>query len=176
MGILVHGWMRPLEILAYVGASGALAAAQLLTAWMAFGELSQFNQDFHFAFPATSQYTPRRLGWGRFFILSIPSDSGRTGRGRPCLFRERENLKSLPFQAISRTPLRPLPPSPGLVPLRRRTLAAFPERSAISVSTGHAFRSASCSAGSMASSDDGGSAHSQAWSFQPSATAFLVGM
>jgi hypothetical protein len=31
-----------------------------------------FNQDFHFAFQASSQYTPRRLRWGRFFILSIP--------------------------------------------------------------------------------------------------------
>ena len=65
-------------------------------------------QDLHFPFPATSQYTPRGLPWGRFFTPSIPSDSGRTGRGQPCLFRVRENQKSLPFQTISWTPVRPL--------------------------------------------------------------------
>ena len=68
--------------------------------------LTGFTQNFHFAFPATGQYTPHRLRWGRFFVLSIPSDSGGLRRGPPCLFRVRENQKLPHFQAISQTPLR----------------------------------------------------------------------
>jgi len=34
---------------------------------------------------------------GAVFHLPIPSDSGRAGRGQPCLFRVRENQKLLPF-------------------------------------------------------------------------------
>jgi hypothetical protein len=37
---------------------------------------TNMNQDCHFAFPASRQYALDRLGWGRFFILSIPSNSG----------------------------------------------------------------------------------------------------
>jgi hypothetical protein len=43
MGIQVHGWMGPLEIVAYGATSGALAAGQLLIPWMAFGERARFD-------------------------------------------------------------------------------------------------------------------------------------
>ena len=39
-----------------------------------------------------------------FSSLSIPSDSGRTGRCQPCLFRVRENQKLLPFIGVTHDP------------------------------------------------------------------------
>ena len=69
--------------------------------------VSLLNQDFHFAFQVTSQYAPNRFRCDRFFILSVPSDSGGPRRGQPCPFRVRENQKLPHFQAISQTPLRP---------------------------------------------------------------------
>ena len=63
------------------------------------------SQDFHFDFPVASQYTPNRLRWDCFFILSIPGSSGSPPRGRPCLVRVRENQKLPHFHAISQTRL-----------------------------------------------------------------------
>ena len=65
------------------------------------------GQDFHFAFPASSQYTPNRLRWGRFFHPFHP-DRLRGPRKGPALPPpDTEERESASFQAIPHTRLRP---------------------------------------------------------------------
>jgi hypothetical protein len=65
--------------------------------------LNQLYQDFHFAFPATSQHRPNRLRWDHFFNVFIPNDTSGPRRGQPCLFPVRENQRLPHFHAISQT-------------------------------------------------------------------------
>ena len=112
------------------------------------------NQDFRFGLLATSDPTSNRLHWSRFSGFSIPSDSSGPGRGQLCssgyvkawkclissnglprhrllrplptlLLRVRKSLEVPHFKQFPRHLSVPFPPSPGLVPLRRRTLSGW---------------------------------------------------
>ena len=82
------------------------------------------STDFHFASPATSQYTPNRLSWSRFFHPFHPGATRAPRKGPALPPPGTGKPKSASFQAFSHTPLRP--PSflrPVCLP-GRRALAA----------------------------------------------------
>ena len=63
-------------------------------------------------------YTSNRLFGAAFFVLSIPSNSSGPRRGPSLAPVGAQGPGSASSQAVSQTPIRPLPPSAGLLPCR----------------------------------------------------------
>jgi len=62
--------------------------------------------DFHFGILTTFQCNSNRFRQGCFFMLSIPSGSGGSGKGRLYLLRVQRNPEVRPWFAFAAVPIR----------------------------------------------------------------------